>query len=149
MSSKTCCSASRSVYNFIIIFPLQLMLYEYHCKATLEYDKEIPQEEITLISIELVMADGEFSLKFQILNCFQSFTCSLFREMIKPQPCLDPTDQVTKFISAHFESFIHSVCVCSHVLGADSHSYFSCNWGSDNFERNCFRIFTDYSTSHE
>ena len=71
ISSKICCSASRSVYNFNIIFPLQLLLYEYHCKVTLEYEKEIPQEGITWISIELVRAEGQFSLKFQIsLNCF-------------------------------------------------------------------------------
>ena len=83
------------MYNFNIIFPLQLLLYEYHCKATLESEKEIPQEEITWISLPLVRTDGQFSLKFQISLTVSNPTCRLFREMIKPQPCLDPTDQVT------------------------------------------------------
>ena len=47
--------------------PLQLLLYEYYSnsKVTFESGKDIPQEEITWISLELViMADGHFSLIF-------------------------------------------------------------------------------------
>ena len=60
------------------------MLYEYYCKPTMSLEseilKEIPQEEITWISIELVRADGRFSLNFQIsLNCFQSYLQAIQR----------------------------------------------------------------------
>ena len=57
-----------------MIFLLQLLLYEYYCKITFEYEKEIPQEEITWISLELVMAKGNFLSEFMSsLNSFQSY----------------------------------------------------------------------------
>ena len=47
-----------------MVFLLQLLLYEYCCKVAFEYEKEIPQEGITWIFLELVMAEGNFSSEF-------------------------------------------------------------------------------------
>ena len=71
------------LYACNIIFPLQLLLYEYHCKATLEYEKENPHEKITWISLELVMAEGNFLSKFRcsFFELFSILSAAYLKEL--------------------------------------------------------------------